>query len=846
MTGPLKPEHAALLESGWFDPEWYRDRYPDVDVVGIDPAEHYLCYGYRLNRDPGPGLCTRFVRRAYKMRDEHEPIARLKWLQKGREGDVQPDPNWVLKAAHDVACAGDPDRAVALGETFLPPELAYTAHVLRANAALTKGDTATWLNRFNAYLDHYKIAPVQLEGTGPIFSRLSSTRLASITGGPLISVLMPAWNAEKTLRKAVQSILDQTWRNLELLIVDDASTDRTWKILQEIAARDSRVKIFRNRVNVGPYVSKNIAFTQARGDWVTGHDADDWAHPQRLEKHVKYCERKGLKASVSGMLRMSEDGFLVRLNRIGGYVHDGACRSAFISLMIRSQYLRDILGGWDTVRTSGDSEIINRIQALENREIQQFKTVSMICLDNPEGLTNHPTLGYAEGQPVSPARLEYKRAFTAWQSGLSRETARIDLCDRSRRFEAPAEIAVSPSLLDAVLDGHRSDGLRLTENLDVDVAIVTNTGFSGGNASSTIDELSHLTSSGLSCALIHCPPDKYAGALVSGRYADHRDNWYNWRSIERLKARVLICRHPLVVTSASFAYLQERMSVGHAFIVKNNSTLGPMGTVVYDEAEMVRKALTIRADDVVFCPIGPLMRAELADCRARTGLAFRISELDWTPTFDIQTYVRPPKPSMGPRFRIGRHGRDGPEKWLEDKDALSRAYPEHPDFSIVILGGASRAETILQRMPSNWTVHEFGKIEPADYLGELDAFVYFPNSTLIEAFGRIIIEAMLAGVPVILPRRFEATFGDLPLYCEPHQVADLVRRLTRDDAARVAWLTEVQQIAVARFSSRVIARRLAPTGLPGLAEASADAGLSLSSGSRDYRNGLVAAAGVVR
>ena len=197
---------------------------------------------------------------------------------------------------------------------------------------------------------------------------------------------------------------------------------------------------------------------------------------------------------------------------------------------------------------------------------------------------------------------------------------------------------------------------------------------------------------------------------------------------------------------------------------------------------------------------------------------------------------------MRPPFRIGRHGRDGAEKWLQTGEALRRAYPEDADFAVSILGGAKRAASILKGLPANWTVHDFGSVEPFDYLSRLDAFVYFPASSLVEAFGRTSVEAMLAGVPVILPRRFEGTFGDLPLYCEPAQVADMVRRLARDDDARVGYLAEVQRIAAARYAQQAISRRLADTGLdlPGRCEDADD--LALSDDARAFRTRLMASA----
>ncbi|MFM9691815.1 hypothetical protein, partial [Streptomyces galilaeus] len=76
-------------------------------------------------------------------------------------------------------------------------------------------------------------------------------------------------------------------------------------------------------------------------------------------------------------------------------------------------------------------------------------------------------------------------------------------------------------------------------------------------------------------------------------------------------------------------------------------------------------------------------------------------------------------------------------------------------------------------------------IPPHDYLENLDVFVYFPNVNLVEAFGRTIIEAMIAARPCVLPPRFAAVFGDLALYCEPANVATVVRRLAQDDPGRV-------------------------------------------------------------
>ncbi len=99
----------------------------------------------------------------------------------------------------------------------------------------------------------------------------------------LVSVYMPTKNRAALLQQAVDSVLHQTHHQLELLIVDDGSTDDTPATLQRLAALDPRVRIFRNEVSRGAPVSRNIAIEAARGEWITGIDDDDTFMPERLQ-----------------------------------------------------------------------------------------------------------------------------------------------------------------------------------------------------------------------------------------------------------------------------------------------------------------------------------------------------------------------------------------------------------------------------------------------------------------------------------------------------------------------------------------------------------------------------------
>ncbi len=107
---------------------------------------------------------------------------------------------------------------------------------------------------------------------------------------PKITVLMSAYNAEKYLAEALESIMNQTYQDFELVIVNDGSTDKTEAIIQEYATKDKRIVVINNSVNQGLTKSLNLGLAQARGEYVARLDADDVAWPERLAKQYQFME----------------------------------------------------------------------------------------------------------------------------------------------------------------------------------------------------------------------------------------------------------------------------------------------------------------------------------------------------------------------------------------------------------------------------------------------------------------------------------------------------------------------------------------------------------------------------
>lgn len=139
------------------------------------------------------------------------------------------------------------------------------------------------------------------------------------SGLPLVSVLMTSYNVEKYIEAAVTSLLRQTWTKLEVIVVDDASTDDTWKILQRLQKSEPALRCRRLNTNLGTYFAKNYGLQLARGDYVFFQDGDDICHPERIRLGMQelmvpgvVCVRgaysrvrfpSGIVLSVNGMVK---------------------------------------------------------------------------------------------------------------------------------------------------------------------------------------------------------------------------------------------------------------------------------------------------------------------------------------------------------------------------------------------------------------------------------------------------------------------------------------------------------------------------------------------------------------
>ena len=125
-----------------------------------------------------------------------------------------------------------------------------------------------------------------------------------------VSIIMPSYNAAKFIAAAIQSVIEQTYSNWELLITDDCSKDDTINIIKKFQEIDNRIQLFSTGKNSGAAVARNISLQNATGKYIAFLDSDDTWISNKLETQIKFMEKKNIDFSFSNYSVMKEDGTL--------------------------------------------------------------------------------------------------------------------------------------------------------------------------------------------------------------------------------------------------------------------------------------------------------------------------------------------------------------------------------------------------------------------------------------------------------------------------------------------------------------------------------------------------------
>src|SRR3989339_1795602 len=132
---------------------------------------------------------------------------------------------------------------------------------------------------------------------------------------PTISVVMPVYNSAKYLSSSIESILNQTFSNFELIIIDDGSTDSTSQIIKKYIKLDKRIITVKNKTNLGICNSLNTGLRLAKGKYIARMDGDDWSYPERLFKQIFFMESHPKTVICGGAIEVCDDNLRVKNQR---------------------------------------------------------------------------------------------------------------------------------------------------------------------------------------------------------------------------------------------------------------------------------------------------------------------------------------------------------------------------------------------------------------------------------------------------------------------------------------------------------------------------------------------------
>lgn len=186
---------------------------------------------------------------------------------------------------------------------------------------------------------------------------------------PLVSVIIPTYNRAYCIGNAVQSVLKQDYENMEILIVDDGSTDDTEAVIKSI--EDTRIRYYKNSVNSGAAAARNTGISLAKGKYIAFQDSDDEWLEGKLKQQVELLENSDYGMVYSCFEREFPDGRVEKVPRDGiqqeakeGYIYPYLLAESFIStqtMLVRTEILKQIQGFDESLKSYEDYDLAIRI-----------------------------------------------------------------------------------------------------------------------------------------------------------------------------------------------------------------------------------------------------------------------------------------------------------------------------------------------------------------------------------------------------------------------------------------------------------------------------------------------------
>lgn len=573
----------------------------------------------------------------------------------------------------------------------------------------------------------------------------------------LVSVIMPTYRPNHALITAVRSVLNQTYQNIEVLVVDDGSGSDYDAVFESVMSLSPRVQVLRQAANKGAYAARNAGLRASSGNFVTVHDDDDWSHPQKIEQQVSHLlDNPEVPANMSSHVRLSEDGRFVRIN-----ANPILSQPNYSSLMVRRSVI-ETLGPWQELRRGADSEFKERIDHFFGEKIPT--------------LTKSP-LSFTRTAPGNLTSGEIHRGY------ISGDRRWFGLVHR----EMHAAMSAGDLELEAATDIHPATPLRLLpraeEDLDFDVVYCTDYRFPGGTTALAVAELQLLADEGAKIGLLQLDsPVNAPTTPLAPRVLDFLESNPEVSVLalpDEVQTELMIVRQPGVVEYAE--NLTSRIRAKKGVLIANTTPVFAGGeNVAFNLPRCTKNFIHLFGVQPKVYPESPVTR-ELLE---KLGYGPLLDKEDWLGMAPAQFRPTGEYRIHSGRPRVGRHGRDHSDKWPDDVGTLGMTFFNPKEFDTAILGGISEIPyPVPAEMLSATDVIEFGEADPVSFLQSLDFFVHYPSSNWKESFGMATVEALATGVVCLLPPYMSTVFGDAALYAEPEEMVDVLAATWADPEA---------------------------------------------------------------
>lgn len=649
-----------------------------------------------------------------------------------------------------------------------------------------------WLEKFNEVFRVHNLAPIVVSpheglpfdglGTGDVpadhrsgpevHDELGPDSL--VVDSPLVTVVLTTFNpTPEELRTSVRSILDQTWRNIELLVVDDHSTEVTDGFFSELESLDSRLRVIRMPQNGGTYLARNAGIQAAAGAIVTGQDTDDWSHPQRIEKQLRAFYGRDDLAGVIAMANRTDE----RLVRTAvGFAPQRRCE---VSLMFRREDAI-AMGGYLPMRKGADSEFRERLIGHTGRDVEE--------LSDPLYMTrlSHGSLSRADFRHgwTAPHRLAFSSAYRSWHA------------QEGSHLEPLANGHVQPSPFVAP---RRISGAEAGPDV-LDVCFVADWRANGELERAAVDEIDALLDSDLKIGILQL--DSPFSIAISPRALNPSiQAWVNEGVVrqvmpdEDLAARLVVVRDPAVLDYARADRLALR--VQKVLLVAHGQPHDSIdGWCTYDPYRSEAAAQRLLGTHGLWILVAGGGAAEFSQRfeAETTGAAYPLVVAE-------RYFSRPRRLKVKDFLMVGRGNGQFKSDW-PDESELRGAYLDPQGVDVRILGEALGGLQLIgqRKLPSTWTTFRNVEHDPIHFWRSVHVLFQFDRRAQKADYDRAIMEALAAGTPVLCSVRYGELFGDAVLAVDAGEAVRAARDLYRDPGRLYDMITRGIRFAQEAFS----------------------------------------------